>query len=83
MIYNKSIFKAAGITSAPSTFAQLLTDAQTIKAKTSSTPIVLPEANNVYNTVQNFMSFYLGYGAHYLNANGSCGFDTPQFMKTL
>ncbi len=83
LIYNKSIFKAAGITSAPSTFAQLLTDAQTIKAKTSSTPIVLPEANNVYNTVQNFMSFYLGYGAHYLNANGSCGFDTPQFMKAL
>jgi ABC-type glycerol-3-phosphate transport system substrate-binding protein len=83
LIYNKAIFKAAGITTAPSTFAQLFADAQAIKAKTGSIPIVLPEAKNVYNTVQNFMSFYLGYGAHYLNANGSCGFDTPQFMKAL
>lgn len=83
VIYNKAIFKAAGITSPPSTFAQMLTDAKQIKAKTGSIPIVLPEASNVYNTVQNFMSFYLGYGAHYLQANGACGFNTSQFMKAL
>ena len=36
VIYNKTIFKAAGITSPPSTFAQMFTDAEMIKAKTSS-----------------------------------------------
>ena len=36
-----------------------------------------------YNTVQNFMSTYLGYGAHMLNDDGSCGFNTPEFKNAL
>ena len=36
-----------------------------------------------YNTVQNFMSTYLGYGAHMLGADGKCGFNTPEFKKAL
>ena len=36
-----------------------------------------------YNTVQNFMSTYLGYGARMIGEDGKCGFDTPEFKAAL
>ena len=36
-----------------------------------------------YFTVQTFMSVYLGYGARLLDADGHCGFDSPQFRTAL
>ena len=83
VIYNKTLFQAAGISSPPTTFAQMKADAQAIKSKTGKIGWVLEEAQNDYNTIQDFMSVYLGYGARYLNADGSCGFSTPQFEQAL
>ena len=36
-----------------------------------------------YFTVQTFMSVYLGYGARMLDADGHCGFDSPEFRAAL
>ncbi len=36
-----------------------------------------------YFTLQSFMPVYLSYGARYLNAQGLCGFDSPQFRAAL
>lgn len=36
-----------------------------------------------YPTIQTFMNVYLGYGARFLNAEGKCGFDTPEFRDAL
>jgi ABC-type glycerol-3-phosphate transport system substrate-binding protein len=83
VIYNKTLFSKAGITSPPGTFAQMETDAKQVKAKTGKIGWILPMAKNDYNTIQEFMSVYLGYGARYLQSNGSCGFNTPQFKQAL
>lgn len=82
-LYNKAIFKAAGISSTPENFGQLLADAQEIKAKTGKIAILLDMAENSYDTVQQFMSFYLGYGARFLTPGDACGFNTPQFKAAL
>ncbi|MCC6315704.1 MAG: sugar ABC transporter substrate-binding protein [Thermomicrobiales bacterium] len=36
-----------------------------------------------YQTLQTFMSVYLGYGARFLNDEGMCGFDSPEFREAL
>ncbi len=36
-----------------------------------------------YFTVQTFMTFYLAWGAQYINAKGLCGFDSPEFRAAL
>lgn len=38
IVYNKKIFKQAGITSEPTTPGQLITDLKAVKAKTAATP---------------------------------------------
>jgi multiple sugar transport system substrate-binding protein len=83
LLYNKSIFKAAGLSSPPATWAQMVSDAKTIKAKTGKVGWLAPMAKNDYDTVQIFMSVYLGYGARYLTSQGSCGFNTSQFKQAL
>lgn len=83
VMYNKAIFKAAGISSPPSTWAQMLADANTIKSKTHKIGWLAPMAKNDYDTVQIFMSVYLGYGARYLTSKGACGFDTSNFKSAL
>jgi len=83
VLYNKSIFKQAGLTSPPSTWAEMVSDAKTIKAKTGKIGWLAPMAKNDYDTVQIFMSVYLGYGARYLTSQGACGFNTPQFKQAL
>ena len=30
-----------------------------------------------------FFTFYLAWGAQYINAKGLCGFDTPEFRAAL
>jgi multiple sugar transport system substrate-binding protein len=83
LAYNKTIFQAAGITTPPSTWAQMVADAKQIKTKTGDIGWLAPMAKNDYDTVQIFMSVYLGYGARYLTAQGACGFNTPQFKQAL
>ena len=36
-----------------------------------------------YPTLQVFMNVYLGYGARFLNDEGMCGFDSPEFREAL
>ena len=36
-----------------------------------------------YSTIQTFMSVYLAYGARFLNDEGRCGFDSPEFREAL
>ena len=83
VLYNETIFKAADINGPPSTWAQMVADAQQIKTKTGDIGWLAPMAKNDYDTVQIFMSVYLGYGARYLTAQGACGFNTPQFKQAL
>lgn len=91
VMYNKALFKTAGISAPPSTWSQMLADAKTIKAKTGKIGWLAPMAKNDYDTVQIFMSVYLGYGARYLKgpAGGSkwpqtsCGFNTTKFKTAL
>ena len=81
--YNKTLFTKAGLdpNSPPTTWAQMLSDAEALK-KVTSVPWDAPMSNQ-YITVQTFMSVYLSYGAQLFNAQGKCGLQTPQFQSAL
>jgi ABC-type glycerol-3-phosphate transport system substrate-binding protein len=84
LFYRKDMLEAAGFTSPPDTWQDLADDSAKI---TKATPagvfgVGLP-MSLTYGTVQAFMSAYLGYGAHMLNDQGKCGFDTPEFKDAL
>jgi multiple sugar transport system substrate-binding protein len=36
-----------------------------------------------YFILQTFMNVYLGWSARYLNAQGMCAFDSPEFRQAL
>jgi multiple sugar transport system substrate-binding protein len=86
LFYRKDLFRDAGLdpNDPPDTWEELR-DAAAKLSKTGAGKyygIALP-MSITYNTVQNFMSTYLGYGARMLNDDGSCGFDTPAFKDAL
>ena len=86
LFYRKDLFKAAGLDpdKPPQTWEELRADAATLtKASKDGTKGMALSTSLTYNTVQNFMSTYLGYGAHMLGADGKCGFNTPEFKKAL
>jgi ABC-type glycerol-3-phosphate transport system substrate-binding protein len=80
--YRTDLFKKAGLdpSKPPTTWAELQADAVKLK-KVTKTPLVLPMSKD-YDTVQIFMSVYLGYGARLLQ-NGKCAADTPAFKQAL
>jgi len=80
--YRTDLFEAAGLgTEGPATFDELrdfaikLTDGDVYG-------FGFPGGLN-YGTLQTFMSFYLGYGARFLNEDGTCGFDSQEFRDAL
>ena len=82
--YNTDVFKKAGIDAASiKTWADMRTAAETIKSKVPGIVPWLAPMSKDYETVQTFMSVYLGYGARMLNDQGACGFDTPEFKDAL
>ena len=80
--YRKDLFEAAGLgTEGPTTFDQLREYAQKLTSG-DVYGVGIPGGIN-YGTLQTFMSVYLGYGALFLNPDGTCGFDTQEFRDAL
>jgi multiple sugar transport system substrate-binding protein len=80
MYYNKKIFAAAGISSPPATWAQLQTDAATIKAKGYigyGMPLGSEEAQ------AELLLWFLGNGGGYVDSSGNYAINSPQNIATL
>lgn len=86
LYYRTDLFEEAGLDPAnpPQTWDELMTAAEQLKnvMPEGSFPIALPMSID-YLTVQNFMSWYLSYGASLLNDEGRCGLETPEFKTAL
>lgn len=82
LYYRTDLFQQAGLdpNNPPTTWDALTQAAQKLKSVTA-VPIALPMSKD-YQTIQDFVSVYLGYGARMLS-NGKCGFDTPEFRAAL
>jgi ABC-type glycerol-3-phosphate transport system substrate-binding protein len=80
--YRKDLFETAGLgTEGPKTFDEL----RDFALKLTSGDVYgfgFPGGLN-YGTLQTFMSVYLGYGARFLNEDGTCGFDSAEFRDAL
>lgn len=86
LYYRKDLFREAGLDpeKPPQTWEELATAAAALSKAGDGKyyGIALP-MSITYNTVQNFMSTYLGYGARMIGEDGKCGFDTPEFKSAL
>jgi ABC-type glycerol-3-phosphate transport system substrate-binding protein len=81
LYYRKDLLDAAGIDAAPTTWDEVQAAA---KKLTSGDVYGLGIPGGIdYDTIQVFMSVYLGYGARFLNGEGKCGFDSPEFRDAL
>ena len=80
--YRKDLFEAAGLGSdAPATFDQMRDFAIALTSD-DVYGVGIPGGIN-YGTIQTFMSVYLGYGARFLNDDGTCAFDSDEFRQAL
>jgi multiple sugar transport system substrate-binding protein len=79
--YNKKIFAAAGISSPPQTWAQLKSDAATIKQKTGNIGYGLPLGSEEAQAES--LMWFLGNGGGYLNASGQYAINSPQNVQTF
>lgn len=86
LYYRKDLFREAGLDpeNPPQTWEELATAAAAISKAGNGDyyGIALP-MGLTYNTVHNFMSTYLGYGARMIGDDGTCGFDSPEFKAAL
>jgi multiple sugar transport system substrate-binding protein len=81
LIYRKDLFQKAGVEEPPKTWDETRDVA---KKLTSGDVYGLGIPGGIdYDTIQVFMSVYLGYGARFLNDEGKCGFDSPEFRDAL
>jgi ABC-type glycerol-3-phosphate transport system substrate-binding protein len=81
LYYRKDLFEAAGIEAPPTTWEETREVAKTL---TSGDVYGFGIPGGIeYATLQVFMSVYLGYGATFLNEEGKCGFDSPEFRDAL
>ncbi len=79
--YRDDLLKQAGFDAPPDTWDDL---AKIARAMTTNDVYGFAFSGGIgYNTVQEFMSVYLGYGARFLNDQGQCGFDTQNFRDAL
>jgi multiple sugar transport system substrate-binding protein len=79
--YRADLLEQAGYSEAPDTWEELAEVAQAVTTDDVYGFVFLGGIG--YETVQVFMSVYLGYGARFLNEGGQCGFDTPEFRDAL
>jgi multiple sugar transport system substrate-binding protein len=80
LFYNKKIFAKAGITSAPTTWAELQSDAAKIKAKNYvgyAMPLGSEEAQ------AELLLWFLGNGGSYVDSSGKYDINSPQNIATL
>jgi len=80
LFYNKKLFSAAGITSAPQTWADVQTDAAAIKAKGDigfGLPLGSEEAQ------AEALLWFLGNGGNYQDASGKWAIDSAQNVETM
>lgn len=80
MFYRKDLLDAAGL-QPPKTWDEYKAAAQKLTTGGVYGAGLLQSVD--YVTLQTFMSVYLSYGARYLNDQGQCGFDTPEFKQAL
>jgi ABC-type glycerol-3-phosphate transport system substrate-binding protein len=80
LFYRKDLFQAAGL-QPPTTWDEFKTAAQKLTKAGVYGAGLLQSID--YVTLQAFMSVYLSYGARFLNDQGHCGFDTPEFKQAL
>jgi multiple sugar transport system substrate-binding protein len=81
LFYRKDLFDAAGIEAPPKTWDETRDAAMKL---TSGDVFGFGIPGGIdYDTIQVFMSVYLGYGARFLNDEGKCGFDSPEFRQAL
>ena len=81
LYYRKDLFEAAGIEAPPTTWEETREVAKTL---TSDDVYGFGIPGGIeYDTLQVFMSVYLGYGARFLNDEGMCGFDSQEFRDAL
>ncbi len=79
--YREDLLQAAGFDVPPDTWEQVREYAIAL-TKDNVYGFGIPGAID-YPTLQVFMNVYLGYGARFLNEEGMCGFDTPEFRQAL
>ncbi len=81
LYYRMDMLEQAGVEAPPDTWE----DARTVAAQLTAGDVYgfgIPGGID-YGTIQTFMSVYLGYGARFLNDEGMCGFDSPEFREAL
>jgi multiple sugar transport system substrate-binding protein len=81
LYYRTDLFQKAGISAPPTTWDEMLADAKLLNSSSVAGWGALQSID--YVTLQTFMSVYLSYGARFLNDQGTCGFDTPEFRQAL
>jgi multiple sugar transport system substrate-binding protein len=81
LCYNKKIFSSAGISSPPTTWAQLKSDAATIKAKTGKIGFGLPLGPEEAQAES--LLWFLGNGGGYLSSSGKYAINSPQNIYTM
>lgn len=79
--YRADLLEAAGIAAPPNSWADLR-EAAIALTKDDVYGFGIPGAID-YPTLQTFVNVYLGYGARFLNEEGKCGFDSPEFREAL
>jgi multiple sugar transport system substrate-binding protein len=81
LCYNKAIFKSAGISSPPGTWAELRSDAAAIKAKTGKIGFGLPLGPEEPQAES--LLWFLGNGGGYVNSSGKYVINSPQNVSTM
>lgn len=81
LYYNKKILAAAGISSPPQTWAQLQSDAATIKKKTGNIGYGLPLGSEEAQAES--LMWFLGNGGGYQTASGQYDINSPQNVQTF
>src|SRR5215469_14155563 len=81
LCYNKAIFKSAGISSPPGTWAQLKSDAAAIKAKTGKIGFGLPLGPEEPQAES--LLWFLGNGGGYVNSSGKYVINSAQNVSTM
>lgn len=81
LCYNKAIFSSAGISSPPTTWAQLQSDAAAIKTKTGKIGFGLPLGSEEAQAES--LLWFLGNGGGYLDSSGKYDINSPQNIYTM